>query len=961
MSNNRATPASDPFLDDPDLLLQLSTPQKPPTVRAHAGENPPRSSESKPLLETDLTAILDPPGTTATGSQLGNDKNEVVNKDKSDQSAQTLSPNKALLEAVHGLFKDMIGKIKQLDERVSDIQSSFKSFVEAQSKEVNVIAEKIPEPKVEHETITQEKPEVSIQEEPPIIEPVKSEEFGTGGFMTGRMRKVDIRTENIKRASAIFAEVDKIEETKKEPEKPKEKEVSHNPPSNKGLPPGVRKVVDDDLSKDAELDTVLAQKPMRHFGGKRPFKPPTALPKKQDTAGKAPAKPVEKKAVGPKPSQPPVAEEAKLTNSQEEMLLEAFDFDTKPPAKEEKKVESAKLEIKEEVKKIEPIAPEISITSSNNPTPEPPAEKPESITKKRTAAEALGNQLEPGKLPSKTSEEPVQIVVDQSAFQRLQTIFAKCQTGSVIPLTLCNVLRNGPAPQVSLKSPGHTFGCICSAIQNTECTLCCNEKKIGPKQLHSFLLANVKGNIPLEWVQNHYRLIVWKLGSYSVNYEKNLLTLENVMYQLWKRYNNEYVLNKYPFFYNVVVTSKISMKAHCVLILMQIIEVSDKSGIILELSDGHYSVFTNKFSPPAENAPVTTNEGLIYNLVKSGKLKVGQKIHLIGAELLSSTGLLLLLLFNQCKIQIPYNGISKAAPKAKLGLQKKAYLYKSISSLSPYGGPVNMIDVMVCEKKVEEDVIKLKGVDALYQVTGTGKEVNVEVLVKKETWGQICDGIEKGKRVKIFNILPIEKQGVDYMVMTGCEGTRIKIISDSKSTEKLLKKGDSLKFCGILISSSTTIHKRIHLFCVDSTVVMLDFHKDFPSIVPGENKVLFVENIQVAEVAKNKPRKGMQLIYTTTTENTIISSIDKNGNFRKEAELLSKIPKVEIESLTTALSSDKQNEEQHTALITKHARKTADVKRSVATDKKQTLTVVKREGKRDSKVIFGKHGLCHTK
>jgi hypothetical protein len=209
--------------------------------------------------------------------------------------------------------------------------------------------------------------------------------------------------------------------------------------------------------------------------------------------------------------------------------------------------------------------------------------------------------------------------------------------------------------------------------------------------------------------------------------------MENFMYQLWKRYNDEYVHKKYSFLYNVIVEGKVSIITHCVLLVVDIQynEVNDLFAI--EVSDGHYSIFSTNI----------TSTDPLYGIIKTQKITIGDKIHSIGAELVQSEKLSNKIL-SEYRIKLHYNQIAKGLNSSVLGIHKKGYLYKSVSSLSPYGGPIFMLDVILKEKIIQEESVIMKVADYLNK-----EELKIHIARDK------INGVKEGMRMKIFNVVAI--------------------------------------------------------------------------------------------------------------------------------------------------------------------------------------------------------------
>eukprot|EP01022_Parablepharisma_sp_SALTPOND_P009131 TRINITY_DN1380_c0_g1_i1.p1 TRINITY_DN1380_c0_g1~~TRINITY_DN1380_c0_g1_i1.p1 ORF type:complete len:777 (+),score=66.67 TRINITY_DN1380_c0_g1_i1:70-2331(+) len=359
-------------------------------------------------------------------------------------------------------------------------------------------------------------------------------------------------------------------------------------------------------------------------------------------------------------------------------------------------------------------------------------------------------------------------VIDQRAYTSLKNLITHCDQHKAPAL---------PAEELKLKERSicrtiseaekYLFKCYCNPSttdSNTVCTLCSNMGLIGYTQIYTVWFDIVKSSLTIDWVRSHYRLVVWRLGAF----DDTVLCLANVVYKLVKYYNQEIVKKAYPsFLYKSVCidTSHSGIGYHQVLMVTEIL--STEQGYEIELTDGRYCIKT-----PVLKTTEYTNEGLLARLVKEGKVKERGKLHIIGAKIVKEN-----------RIEISYNGIGAAVKNEKLGLQKKNWLYKAINTLSQYGGPVQMIDVILLtktgqsgskSKSTKNASLKAHFIDSLSEIYP--KKANVKAEISIKTFEQY-NKLEEGKRYKLFGLIPktipkdMQRNGVLYLETT--ENTRI--------------------------------------------------------------------------------------------------------------------------------------------------------------------------------------------
>ncbi|KAL4227986.1 Breast cancer 2 [Mactra antiquata] len=199
------------------------------------------------------------------------------------------------------------------------------------------------------------------------------------------------------------------------------------------------------------------------------------------------------------------------------------------------------------------------------------------------------------------------------------------------------------------------------------------------------------------WVYNHYRWIVWKLASYerfSTFTQYSCLTPEMVLLQLKYRYDREIDRAQRSSIKKIYERDDTTCKrlVLCVADVKyinrdQTLDSNQTQKIILELTDGWYSI------PTQIDQPLT-------DLVQSGKICVGHKLCISGAELIGGTDACTPLEAPGCiMLKICRNSTRPVCWYSKLGYQSDPRpLCISLHGLYGEGGMIGVVDVVIVRK-----------------------------------------------------------------------------------------------------------------------------------------------------------------------------------------------------------------------------------------------------------------------
>ncbi|KAK5643053.1 hypothetical protein RI129_009220 [Pyrocoelia pectoralis] len=189
--------------------------------------------------------------------------------------------------------------------------------------------------------------------------------------------------------------------------------------------------------------------------------------------------------------------------------------------------------------------------------------------------------------------------------------------------------------------------------------------------------------IPIGWIRNHYRLIVWKLASFDRNFPDTFgdcLTVENVLQQLKYRYDREIDKAQRSALHRILEKDDVPQK-RMVLCVSNIF--TEGNGVEIELSDGWYCIRTIIDDP-------------LKFQVKVSKIVIGTKLVVQSAEILNCDGCHPLEIPELVRLKINYNCTRRAVWYAKLGFQKDVRPFPvSVTTLHYDGGGVGCIRIHI--------------------------------------------------------------------------------------------------------------------------------------------------------------------------------------------------------------------------------------------------------------------------
>ncbi|KAI8087399.1 BRCA2, oligonucleotide/oligosaccharide-binding, domain 1-domain-containing protein [Thamnidium elegans] len=218
----------------------------------------------------------------------------------------------------------------------------------------------------------------------------------------------------------------------------------------------------------------------------------------------------------------------------------------------------------------------------------------------------------------------------------------------------------------------------------------------GPKEAyHSMIEAGaLPRRVSIEWVENHYVLIVWKIACLIRSYNQFMdrWKPQAILEQLLYRYEREINMGNRPVLRRILEKDDLPVK-HMVLMITDIIEIrsaiqyNTSSKYRLQLSDGWYQV-------PA------CIDLRIEKAITKKKLKIGSKISICGASVIGDKEGINPLenTDNSTMLSITANSSLPARWHTKLGYHPRKFIIRSLPSIFYDGGIVTAIDIVVCRK-----------------------------------------------------------------------------------------------------------------------------------------------------------------------------------------------------------------------------------------------------------------------
>ncbi|XP_075988810.1 BRCA2, DNA repair associated [Anticarsia gemmatalis] len=209
----------------------------------------------------------------------------------------------------------------------------------------------------------------------------------------------------------------------------------------------------------------------------------------------------------------------------------------------------------------------------------------------------------------------------------------------------------------------------------------------GIKEL--FLNSVNKKLVPDGWLDNHLRLIIWKLTSYEIKFKMTVCTARNVVDQLKYRYDRELYEAQRPALRKIFEKDDVAAKTMVLCVAgiyadgVKVSSVTDSSNIELLLTDGWYTIRC-------------VIDNMLSQLVRTRKITVGCKIVTSGAELTGSEQAVAPWEdTSSIRLKIFGNSTRRARWDARLGYHGNGAILSQLSTVNVHGGKVCKLRVFV--------------------------------------------------------------------------------------------------------------------------------------------------------------------------------------------------------------------------------------------------------------------------
>ncbi|XP_026483330.2 uncharacterized protein LOC113391552 [Vanessa tameamea] len=199
--------------------------------------------------------------------------------------------------------------------------------------------------------------------------------------------------------------------------------------------------------------------------------------------------------------------------------------------------------------------------------------------------------------------------------------------------------------------------------------------------------------VPDGWIENHLKLVIWKLLSYEIRFPNcmnNTCTVKNVLHQLKYRYNRELFNVERPALRKVLEKDELASKLMVLKVLGLYVDgvyvdsvTNQMQNIELLLTDGWYCI-------------KTCADRMIDTLISAGKIIVGTKLALYGAELMNcEQGVSPWEDTSSIRLKISGNSTRRAKWDARLGFHGNGAILARLSAVRPEGGKISRVRVFV--------------------------------------------------------------------------------------------------------------------------------------------------------------------------------------------------------------------------------------------------------------------------
>ncbi|KAJ8706382.1 hypothetical protein PYW08_011008 [Mythimna loreyi] len=355
--------------------------------------------------------------------------------------------------------------------------------------------------------------------------------------------------------------------------------------------------------------------------------------------------------------------------------------------------------------------------------------------------------------------------------------------------------------------------------------------------------------IPTGWVENHLKLILWKLISYEVKFKSIIVTARNVIDQLKYRYDKELYNAQRPALRKILEKDDVASKTLVLCVAgvyvdgVSVTSATTTNNLELLLTDGWYCI-------------KATTDKMLAQLVCQGKIVVGSKIVTNGAELVNcEQGVSPWEDTSSIRLKLSGNSTRRARWDARLGYHGAAILCQ-LSSVRLDGGKVSQLRVFVARvypklyvEKFEDGstVTRSERLEHLHQMKSESERQAVMEKIYEEVEKEFSDD-----------------ESQDTQGPTDSADKRLCLDSGSQIARIMKRSKDPAEFRACLTSSQTRLlesHTTKHREHLLETIQQKVRQKVEKAGVCVNRNVVTLLKIRVAGVKGREVTKGMMSIW----------------------------------------------------------------------------------------------------
>ncbi|CAG9318939.1 unnamed protein product [Blepharisma stoltei] len=340
-----------------------------------------------------------------------------------------------------------------------------------------------------------------------------------------------------------------------------------------------------------------------------------------------------------------------------------------------------------------------------------------------------------------------------------------------------------------------------------------------------------------EWVNHHYRFLVWKYASYERRLPKykGAFCVKKIYEGLKRRFEVEISGGRRSIIKKIIDGDEFANKR---MILCVGTVKRDENVISLELTDGWYSLFS-----------VVTKSDPIFNLVDSKKIFQGQKVEIYGAEKKESC------------IKISYNSLRRAPWYAKLGLCNSQYPFPvNVLSINESGGLISRV---------------------------IGYIQKIYPFISQEFREETPASEGKSAKLRAFFDIKIKDALIDHNKTKGKGSAIITIYNSAPSLYEDLLPGQKVSFINLQVSKLKS-HGKLHLNFIkgSSVITTKEYRKDLikkPRLLSVGEKINKEGDIVgiLLKTVKTRSDEIYSLIMANSNMHLMVLNIHHPGQFGK--------------------------------------------------------------------------------